>query len=42
LVIERELELMKMIINDRTLVSSENKNKIRADILKAMLMSILS
>ena len=42
LVVERELELMKMIINDRTLVSAENKNKVRADILKAMLMVILS
>jgi len=42
LVVERELELMKMSINDRTLVSVEDKNKIRADILKAMLMVILS
>lgn len=39
---DRELELMKMIINDRTLVSAEDKNRVRADILKAMLMVILS
>lgn len=39
---ERELDLMKMIINDRTLVSVEDKNKVRADILKAMLMVILA
>jgi transcriptional regulator CtsR len=42
LVNERELQLMKMIINDRTLVSAEDKNKVRADILKALLMVILS
>lgn len=39
---ERELELMKMAVNDRTLSSSEDRNKLRADILKGMLMVILS
>lgn len=39
---ERELELTKMAVNDRTLSSSEDRNKLRADILKGMLMVILS
>ena len=39
---EREYEIMKIAINDRSLSSSENKNKIRADILKAMITVILS
>lgn len=38
---KREAELMKMAINDRTLSNTENRNKVRADILKAMFMSIL-
>lgn len=38
---EREALLMKVAINDRTLGILENKNKIRADILKAMLMAII-
>lgn len=38
---ERESLLMKVAINDRTLGILENKNKIRADILKAMLMAII-
>lgn len=38
----RECEIMKMAVNDRTLASSENKNKVRADILKGMIMIILS
>ena len=33
---------MKIAINDRSLISVENKNKVRADILKAMIMVILS
>lgn len=37
----KESELMKMAINDRTLVNTEYRNKVRADILKAMLMVIL-
>lgn len=39
---EREYEIMKIAINDRTLVSSGDRNKVRADILKAMIMIILS
>ena len=39
---ERECEIMKIAINDRSLTSAENKNKVRADILKAMMMIILS
>ena len=39
---DREYEIMKIAINDRSLSSSDNKNKIRADILKAMIMVILS
>ena len=37
----RELEIMKMAVNDRTLSSAEERNKVRADILKGMLMAIL-
>lgn len=37
----REKEIMKMAINDRTLGNAENRNQIRADILKGMFMSIL-
>jgi transcriptional regulator CtsR len=39
---ERECEIMKISINDRSLSSAENKNKVRADILKGMIMVILS
>ena len=39
---ERECEIMKIAINDRSLTSADNKNKVRADILKAMIMIILS
>ncbi|EKQ52115.1 MULTISPECIES: CtsR family transcriptional regulator [unclassified Clostridium] len=39
---ERECEIMKIAINDRSLTSADNKNKLRADILKAMIMVILS
>jgi transcriptional regulator CtsR len=39
---KRECEIMKIAINDRSLTSAGNKNKIRADILKAMIMIILS
>lgn len=38
---EREKRIMKMAINDRTLGNVENKNQVRADILKGMFMSIL-
>lgn len=33
---------MKIAINDRSLISIEEKNKSRADILKGMVMVILS
>lgn len=39
---EREYEIMKIAINDRSLVAAEDKNKVRADILKGMIMIILS
>jgi transcriptional regulator of stress and heat shock response len=39
---ERECEIMKIAVNDRSLTSTSNKNKVRADILKAMMMIILS
>ncbi|SFC80385.1 CtsR family transcriptional regulator [Clostridium uliginosum] len=42
IIIDKEYELMKIAINDRTLISTENRNKIRADILKAMIMVSLS
>lgn len=38
----KEYELMRISINDRTLISVEDKNKIRADILKGMITVILS
>lgn len=34
---EREYEIMKIAINDRTLVSAGDRNKVRADILKQWL-----
>ena len=37
----REYEIMKMAINDRTLLLVEEKNRLRADILKAMIMGAL-
>jgi transcriptional regulator CtsR len=37
----REANIIKAAINDRTLGILENKNKIRADILKAVIMSII-
>lgn len=38
---EREAEIMKVAVNDRTLSeSSEHRNKLRADILRAMIMII--
>lgn len=42
LITEREYHLMKTVINDRTLASCiESRNKLRADILKSMIMLIL-
>ena len=42
MITEREKEIMKIAINDRSLISIEEKNKSRADILKGMVMVILS
>ena len=39
---KRECQIMKMAVNDRSLTSSENRNKVRADILKGMIMIMLS
>lgn len=37
---DRETNIMKVAVNDRTLTSSDNRNVLRADILKAMVMVI--
>lgn len=42
LVTKRECELIKMSVNDRNLTSVEDKNKVRADILRGMMAVILS
>lgn len=39
---DREYEIMKIAVNDRSLISANDKNRIRADILKGMIMIILS
>ncbi len=39
---KKQYDLMKIAINDRSLISVENRNKVRADILKAMVTIILS
>lgn len=39
---EKESEIIKISLNDRTLLSVDDKNKVRADILKGVLMVILS
>ncbi len=41
LIQEREALIMKAAINDRTLIFVDNKNKLRAEILKAMIMAVL-
>ena len=38
----KEFEIIKISLNDRTLVSVEDKNKLRADILKGILVVVLS
>ena len=38
---QREAMLMKVAINDRTLVQGENRNRLRADILKSLIMVVL-
>ncbi|WP_040209943.1 CtsR family transcriptional regulator [Clostridium polynesiense] len=42
LITHRELEIIKLTLNERTLGEVDNKNKLRADILKAILSVILS
>lgn len=42
LITKRELEIIKISINDRTLVTSDDKNRLRAEILKGIIMVILS
>ena len=39
---KKQYDLMKIAVNDRSLASAENRNKVRADILKAIIMIILS
>lgn len=39
---EKESEIIKISLNDRTLISVDDKNKVRADILKGILAVILS
>ena len=39
---EREMELMKVSLSDRSLSQCENRNELRADLLKNMLLVILS
>ncbi|MCM0650343.1 CtsR family transcriptional regulator [Clostridium swellfunianum] len=38
---QRESDIMKIAINDRILGALENKNKLRADLLKAMITAII-
>ncbi|MCF0146922.1 MAG: CtsR family transcriptional regulator [Clostridium sp.] len=39
---QKEFEIIKITLNDRTLASVENKNKLRADMLKGILAVVLS
>lgn len=39
---KKEFEVIKIVLNDRTLTSVEDKNKLRADILKAIIAVTLS
>lgn len=41
LITERESEIMKIAVNNRILGSIEDKNKIRSEILKAMLLVVI-
>lgn len=41
LITEREMDIMKIAVNDRTLQNCENRNSIRADILKSMIITVL-
>ena len=42
LITTRESEIIKITLNDRTLISAEDKNKTRADLLKGIITTILS
>lgn len=42
IITKRELEIIKISINDRTLSTAEDKNKLRSEILKGIIMVILS
>lgn len=39
---DKEFEIIKITLNDRTLASVENKNKLRADMLRGILAVVLS
>jgi len=39
---EREMRLMKAVVNDRSLGNIADKNKVRADLLKSLIMVIFS
>ena len=41
LITEREAELMKIVVNDRTIYSAKEPNKLRAYLLKSMLMVVV-
>ena len=41
-VTKREMELMKVSLSDRSLSQCENRNELRADLLKNMLLVIFS
>ena len=41
-VTRREMELMKVSLSDRSLSQCENRNELRADLLKNMLLVIFS
>ncbi|MDV3426329.1 MAG: CtsR family transcriptional regulator [Bacillota bacterium] len=42
LITEREMRLMKAVVNDRSLGNISDRNKVRADLLKSMIMVIFS
>lgn len=42
LITKNEYDIIKISVNDRTLTSVEDKNKVRADMLKGMITVILS
>lgn len=41
IITNREASIMKIVINDRVLGAIENKNKLRADLLRAMILNII-